>query len=74
MKLHALTTVDNVILHNYTHYLCILTVWISRQQNCANRTTSFQKNYILANCTLVHMNAPWKRKNTRLLMPFCNQR
>ena len=42
MKLHALTTVDNVILFKL-YYLCILTIWISRQQNCANRTYQFLK-------------------------------
>jgi hypothetical protein len=28
---------------NYTHYPCILSIWISRQRNCANRTYQFLK-------------------------------
>ena len=60
---------------NYTQHLCLLTIWISRQQNCAYRTYQFLEEIIFQLvCTFVHTNTPLKQKNTRLLMAFFNQR
>lgn len=49
---------------NYTQHLCILTTWISRQQNCTNRTYQFLKELYCSQFALSYTRTLFGNKRT----------